>query len=165
MSNAPDDDDEEETIPSPEDLLASLRSEESALARIVNAAGPDTRRIANFLEGTVFPLMRDTLRAMVVQSSDIEDIEDIVYARSTIQAPDAAKIHTLLDKTHALFESGAKDMLTLTERDAFGALLGEVRRLVIRAEEDGPDEDEEDDDSDEAAIENAPEIPRASDSP
>lgn len=150
-----EEEDDEDKIESPEELLALLMSEEKALARIVDS--PDPRRIATFLEGTMFPILRDTLRAMAVQADAIEELEDSVYVRSTIQTSDAAKIHAFLDKSLSFFES-AKEMLPLSERDAYGAMLGEVRRLVIRAEEDTPESDDEDDDPDAAAIRNAPEI-------
>jgi hypothetical protein len=153
-----EEEEKEEIILPPEELLSQLLSEERALARIVES--PDPRRIANFIEGTIFPLMKDTLRALAAQSAAVEELEDTVYVRSTLQARDAAKIHSFLDKTLSLFDSGAKDMLPVLERDAYASLLGEVRRLVIRAEEDEADDDDEEegDDADDAAIRNAPEI-------
>lgn len=154
MADDDDNDDEEQILP-PEEILSLLLSEERSLAGIIKS--PEPRRIANFLEGTIFPLMKDMLKTMAAQAAAIEELEDSVYVRSTLQPTDAQKIHAFLDKTLSLFESGAKDLMPVLERDEYAALLGEVRRLVIRAEEDEPDE-EDDDEDDAAAIANAPVI-------
>lgn len=155
MADQDDDDEIEEKIPSPEELLSDLMSEERALQRIVES--PDPRRLANFLQATVFPLMKDMLRVMATRDESIEALEDAVYIRSTLQPQDAQKLHRLLDKAGSLFDS-AKEMLPLAERDEFQELLGAARRIVIRAEEEEGDDDEGDE-----AVALAPEIPRASD--